>query len=329
MAQRKPNTHDTKTEHPRRIVTEHPHPFISCGNTKRDVAELLAKGLSLRMIASRLHKSVSTIAQHKKELRGRLPQETEVFGSSSRSTPGVKFTPQVTSSQNRTPATTIFSDRAHDISLKYNLIHKGQFKSNLKAWKQIKLKNVTLYGKYIAGWYVRYTGKSLILNVPNIWATTSEEAIGRAKELSIQFLQRNAESFEGLLIGGIDYKCEVISQHHAIVEHPIAKEFKQANQSYRDDRIMIDASNDTPELEFIHSKEGQKDHKKYTEFANDIIRNDSPKLSELTEQLKEIDVRISTLVQTQINTQRQLETFIKINTPSQPTVTLDKVDYFG
>ena len=111
--------------------------------------------------------------------------------------------------------------------------------------------------------------------------------------------------------------------------YPLAVEFKKENKSYRDDRIMIDASNNNPELETIHPQHAMEDWTIYAKHITDTVKNNPPTLTELTKQLVEVDKRIAVLVDTQVNTQRQLEMFIKANTPKDIKIDLGKPDYYG
>ncbi len=312
-------------------------------HTKDKIREFLNKGYGIKRIAKLLIKNPSTIRQHVKELNAQgvktesrykkaVPQETEGVGMRSRSMREPKLPMELSTTDQNQPMT-IFIDRCHDISIKYPLVNKGQFKiatsildfpkeikegwvsASCGTWQEVKLNNNSYWQRKIKGYYLKYTKKNLIIHVPEVWAKTSKEAIEKAKELSKNFLVNHKGLFTGLLIGGLDYEGKIISQHHAIVKHPVAKMFKDAKESYRDDRLMIDASNNVPELEFIHSKEAEADHKKYTDFANDVIRNNPPNLSQLTAHLIEIDKRLELIAQAQLNTSKTLDIVLKLNTP--------------
>ncbi len=118
-----------------------------------------------------------------------------------------------------------------------------------------------------------YSPKTIVYYLPDIFAESVEELHALAIDNYINPLISYLEKmFQGLKVN--DYtQSEITMNHIAYQNHPLAELFKKHNKGYRSDRIHIDHSHGTPELETIHKKHAAEDMEKILEYEK-IIKKD-------------------------------------------------------
>lgn len=301
-----------------------PHPplaMISLGNTKRTVLELLSKGLSTHRIAKKTHRDKSTIVQHLKDLQQMgLCSKSILWSVTAKGKDYLGGGFSVVGYDDGGVVTTAkkFYDRAHNIKIKVAIIAQPHHKNWLKGWKKNdKMKYNVFYTRRFGEIVTTYTGKNLIFQLPPLTFKDSDTVMCEAGRITMALIKQYEEDVQGLKLGEHDIKAQVISQHHAIPNHPYAIFLHKHGISYQDELIDIDASTGIPELEV----KGKKSHLHHTAVINDIkdkLINNPPTNTVLGNSIYQTQQQINTVVMAQHNLTQQLQVCVNILTPRTP-----------
>lgn len=145
-------------------------------------------------------------------------------------------------------------------------------------------------------------------------------------KLNIDLVKRNSENIKR------------VKAHYADINNSLAKLAIKKNQIVKingqDGKVwlLIDNSNDNPELETTHPQDSMHDMQETVgPFFNDLRNNNPPRNSELANFIEKTQTQIQELTQSQIYTQKQLQQLLTILTPNQKEEVrkIEKLDYFG
>lgn len=111
---------------------------------------------------------------------------------------------------------------------------------------------------------------SITFYIPEVWGNSISEIHAEAYEQYIKPLQNYLQQmFKGLQIS--EYKQTSLEINHlAYVNHPLARLYKELGITYTSDRLMIDHSKGTPELETINQETAVQDMDRIEEYENSI-----------------------------------------------------------
>ena len=298
-----------------------PLPFISYGETKRRVLELLKKGCNPHSMARRLNKHRSTIQQHLRELKNLgLAEKKNYLWYIKGAGLGGGF--PLVGSERADQSTTkwLQQDRGHNVKIKADVLHCPNSRDWLKNWfANREMKNNVFYTQRFGEVVTTYTGKSLIFQLPIFNHEDSDTVLIEAGKMGMALCEKYEKDVPGLKLGHCDVKLQIITQHHAIPQDPWAKFCKKNNLSYHDESITIDAS-DTPEIEFTDPMKAHIHHEQYVSIVKDFATKDVPKLSEITHMIAKTQDQLYQLSCSQMN-------LVKLMTPAPKQKDLGAPEY--
>jgi hypothetical protein len=113
-----------------------------------------------------------------------------------------------------------------------------------------------------------YSPNKICYYLPDVYGDSISEIYAEAYEQYILPLKNYLEQmFLTLQINQYEIVSVTIN-HIALLNHPLAKIFKEFNVRYESDRIEVDHSHGVPELETVHKKHSVEDMNKILDYEN-------------------------------------------------------------
>lgn len=162
--------------------------------------------------------------------------------------------------------------RSHNLKFKSRILRKpfGRWMFD-NTWLSVPVKNWTKYLCYsLEGVTVEVTPRFVIFHVHEIFARDSDEGMGIAFKVVGSAVRWLANEFQGLILGEPYCNARVVTQHHALVEHPLAKKFP-SDFNVQLSRMGFDHSRGVGELEAFDGKYSQDDAMKVMEFTDKLV----------------------------------------------------------
>ena len=298
------------TDRPSNRPTSRP-PSISLGKAKHGVLAALRPCVDdVRpgpySIARRLNKSRSTVRQHLQELaeQGLCKKESYAWQLTQAGKDYLDGRYGVALSERGVGGTRpewYEYDRAHNLKVKVEVINAPPVESWLSSWRPVKLKNNVFYMSRFGEVVTTFTGKHLIFQLPVLSFRDSASAVAMAGRLGLGLIRKYELEVSGLRLGTPEVSAQLISQSHAVPFEPFAKWCHANGISVRDPLVEIDASNRTPELEFVNNSKSHVHHENYVDFVKDVIVHDNLlRASELHKLIQDaLQIQVSTNAQLQ------------------------------
>jgi DNA-binding PadR family transcriptional regulator len=177
--------------------------------------------------------------------------------------------------------------RQHNLHIKINVLESPKnwkLKRNEIRFlpyfnKTIKLKNNEQDLFNFGRLQVKTTSKSVIIKMPNLYATDWEHALTQAMSIFEDVIYKIEKLFKIVLIKDYKANITIISQEYARLQDALAKLYRcEGNRIYltgEDGKIWLitDLSFSTDELEFIHPEKATDDIDVIAPFLNDLRKN--------------------------------------------------------
>jgi DNA-binding transcriptional ArsR family regulator len=302
------NTHPQR-ENSTKKPTLPPTPFISIRTTKRLVLKLLSEGGNAHSIAKELQLNKATVVEHLQSLqklgltkKGQSIQINnnrygDVWSITDQGTTYLRGGFSLVEYERGGVGVTeqLYSDEPHNIKIKFEIKEKPT-EQDLIAFGWIpndKIRNNVFYRKRFGEYLTTYTGKSLIVQLPRMKKTFEPDiAIAEAGRIAMLLKDQYEKEIPGMKLGKYSIKPQLISQEHAIPNHPFAEKLVQNGITYQGKISSVDASTNcsrcgskVPETEF-KGKDSHIHVKELMDFTDDIALNPSAKMSEIVKTIK-------------------------------------------
>lgn len=181
--------------------------------------------------------------------------------------------------------------------------------------KTLKLKNneqdLFNYGRV----RVKTTTKSVIIQLPTLYAKDWEDAVIQGMSILEDTIFKIERIFKIILVKDYKANITIISQEYARIQDALAKIYRhEGNRLYltgEDGKIWLitDLSFSTDELEFIHPNKATDDIDSIAPFLNDLRKNPTT-MSEMKQQVKELQGVIVSYAQNEIKHQKVLDNIL-------------------
>lgn len=191
--------------------------------------------------------------------------------------------------------------RSHSLTFKARVVRFGSvFADRVKvlgSWVSDPLKNWTRYRKeFEGGVKVHITPKSVLFYLPELFGVSPEGIMRKAVELANVVKLALEREFEGLVLGSPEVVYEVQASHLALRWDWFSKLCADKGVSFKSDRLVVDHSNGTPELEAVNKDFSRDDLRSIMDFYEDLVRG-SLKWSEVSFEFKEQGILFKCLLE--------------------------------
>lgn len=137
--------------------------------------------------------------------------------------------------------------RSHNLRYKCKIVRypksKSEFLEDSNVWRMVGMKNWKKYLRDLdGGGHLQVTPEYFIFYLPQIFDFSSDGASERAKKIVYGWMKEMMKEYDGLVLGEPERISSIISQHHAILNHPFAKKCRKAGISIITPRHSIDSS---------------------------------------------------------------------------------------
>lgn len=317
-------------------------PIVSIRKTKRAVLEQLSKGGNAHSISRILRTPRSNVVEHLQSL-ARLglakKGESEAYGEvwviteSGRSylegrnnlaecgREGVGVTLKLHN-----------EDRANNIKIKFPVLSKPKTE-DLAGWTAQPMKNNVFYTKHFGEYFTTFTGLSLIIQLPPLRGKDPDIVLAEAGRLAMSLKEQYEKDIPNLKLGQHELKAQLISQHHALQNHPLSQIMQKAGVSYTDGIVAFDASSKcikcgagVPEIEFEDNEKSHLHVKEVIDFSRDIALNGTPTMTEISLKMKQLASSIMAVQETNKETASGLLTLTKFMESQLPKKTEQKIE---
>jgi len=167
--------------------------------------------------------------------------------------------------------------RTHDLMFKCPIIKRPSyaFRNGFKVNTKIKnWKFPQYYTKLKNGTHIQTSDNLITIRIKEMNSIDSDIAIMLAFQQVVEILTDLMSKYPSLELNYPDRVVDIIRSHHAIRNKQL-KEFIQEFQiKYKDDRIQVDCSKGSPEIEFIHPAHSQGDFTKVIDFLRYIAEGE-------------------------------------------------------
>lgn len=143
-------------------------------------------------------------------------------------------------------------------------------------WFEVDHNSWRGYRKNIYDCLIEFTPRNIIFHIDQIVSSDAYTAHGKAITIVMRAKEYLENKYPGLVLGTPEKVATISRQHIASLYDPYAIKAKQNHFSGSTDRVEVDASKDTPELETIHPIHAVNDMQEILNFYDDIAKKGSP-----------------------------------------------------